>query len=86
MEKWNINIHDCPNNIVEIKKFAKEKFRKCIWSKQNGRKKVYYIKEFNPTRAHEEKEYIRTNIKWKAKMFITQLRMGSHHLRCKTSR
>ena len=54
--------------------------------KKTGRKKDYYIKEFNPTRDHEEKAYIGANIKWKAKMLIAQLRTSSHHLRCETGR
>lgn len=68
----------------EIKKYVSEKFRRIIWSRYNVRKKSYNIKEFNPTENHVEKAYIGVDIKWRAKMLITQLRIGSHQLRCET--
>ena len=80
MQKWDINIQNCPDNIKEIKKFANEKFRNILWIGHIGRKKSYYIKEFNPTSSHDEKTYIRAPINWKAKMLMAQLRTSLHRL------
>lgn len=57
-----------------------------MWTNQTGRKKAYYVKEFNPTREHGVKEYLGANIEGKAKILIAQLRSGSHHLRCEIGR
>jgi hypothetical protein len=86
MQKWDINIQACPDNIKEIKKFVNEKFRNILWTRHIGRKKSYYIKEFNPTSSHDEKAYIRAPINWKAKMLMAQIRTSSHQLRCETGR
>lgn len=86
LSKWNIKLHECPNTNVEIKKFVLEKFRTIMWTKQVGRKKTHYIQEFNPTWEHDEKNYLRIAIKGKARLLVTQLRIGSHHLRCETGR
>ena len=48
--KWNIKLHECPNTKEEIKKLVIEKFRTAMWTNHSGRKKAYYIKEFNPNR------------------------------------
>lgn len=57
-----------------------------MWANQLGRKKAYYVKEFNPTCEHDNKEYLGDEIKGKVKILITQLRSGSHHSRCETGR
>lgn len=51
-----------------------------------GRKKKYYIEEFNPTYDLQQKEYIGANIPWRVKVLIAQLRTNLHHLRCETKR
>ena len=61
-----------------------EKFRKRVWGKELGRKKKYYIEEFNPTYDLQQKEYIGANIPWREKVLISQLRTNSHHLQCET--
>ena len=86
MRKWDINIQTSRDNIKEIKKFVNEIFRNILWTRHIGRKKSYYIKEFNPTSSHDEKAYIRATINWKAKMLMAQLRTSSHRLRCETGR
>ena len=48
MQKWNIYLNACPTNSKELKDFVMEKFRKKLWGKELGRKKKYYIEEFNP--------------------------------------
>ena len=80
MQKWDINIHTCLDHIKEIKKFVNEKFCNIMWTRHIGKKKYYYIKEFNPTSSHDEKAYIRAPINWKTKMLMTQLRTSSHWL------
>ena len=47
MLKWNIYLNACPTNNKELD-FVLEKFRKGIWGKELGRKKKYYVQEFNP--------------------------------------
>ena len=86
MQKWNIYLNACPTNSKELKNFVLEKFRKGIWGKELGRKKKYYVQEFNPTCDLQQKEYIGASIPWRAKIFIAQLRTNSHQLRCETGR
>jgi hypothetical protein len=74
------------NTKEEIKKLLNEKFRTAMWTNHSGRKKAYYIKEFNPNCDHSEKTYLGAAIKGKTRLLVAQLRMGSHHLRCETSR
>ena len=81
---WDIYLNTCPTNNYEIKAFVINKFHKHIWGKEIGRKKKYYIEEFNPTYNHHQKDYIGANISWRAKMLIAQLRTNSHQLRCET--
>ena len=57
-----------------------EKFCKKVWGKELGRKKKYYIEEFNPTCNLQQKEFIGASIVWKAKVLIVQLRTNSHQL------
>lgn len=61
-----------------------EKFHKHIWEKQLGRKKKYYVQEFNPTRDLQQKEYIGASIPWTEKILIAQLRTNLHQQQCKT--
>ena len=42
--------------------------RKRKWGKELGRKKKYYVQEFNPTCDLQQKEYICTSIMWRAKI------------------
>jgi hypothetical protein len=63
-----------------------EKFRTAMWTNHSGHKKQYYIKEFNPICDHCEKTYLGEAIKGKSILLVSQLRMGSHHLRCETGR
>lgn len=86
LSRWGINLHEFPNGNVEIKKYVREKVKVALWSKQFGRKREYYIKNFNPTCEHQQKHYIEVDIKWKEKMLIAQLRTSSHYLRCVTGR
>ena len=86
LSKWNINLHECPNTKEEIKKFVNEKFRTGMWTNHSGHKKSYYIKEFNPNCDHSEKTYLGETIKGKSRLLFTQLRMGSHHLICESTR
>ena len=44
------------------------KFHKRTWDKNPGRKRKYYIEEFNPTYNQHQKVYIGANIPWKAKI------------------
>jgi hypothetical protein len=76
----------CPTNSKEIQTFVMDKFHKHTWEKEPGRKKKYYIEEFNPTHNHQQKAYIGANISWKSKILIAQLRTNSHQLRCETGR
>jgi hypothetical protein len=76
----------CPTNSKEIKTFVMDKFHKRTWEKELGRKKKYYIEEFNPTHNHQQKAYIGANISWKSKILIAQLRTNSHQVRCETRR
>jgi len=70
MQKWNIYLNVCPTNSKELKNFAMEKLCKRIWGKELGRKKKYYVQEFNPTCDLQQKEYIRARILWRAKILI----------------
>lgn len=58
VSKWDIDLHTCPNTKEEIKRLVLEKFRAVMWTKQMGRKKAHYVKEFNPTWEHDEKDYL----------------------------
>ena len=84
--KWGICLSMCPTNSKEIKSFVIYKFHKCTWKKELGRKKKYYIEEFNPSHNHQQKAYIGTNISWRAKILIAQLRTNSHKLCYETRR
>ena len=84
MQKWNIYLNACSKNSKELNTFVIEKFRKQVWGKELGRKKKYYIEEFNPRYDLQQKEYIGANIPWRAKVLISQLRTNSHQLRCET--
>ena len=53
-----------------------------LGDKELGRKRKYYIEEFNPTYNQHQKAYIGVNISWKAKILIAQLRTNSHKLCC----
>lgn len=86
LSKWDINLHDFHNTNEEIKKYVTKKFLAAMWTKQIGRKKDHYVKAFNPTWEHGDKNYLGAAIKGKAWLLIAQLRTGSHHLRCETGR
>jgi hypothetical protein len=83
--KWGICLSMCPTKSKEIKTFVMDKFHQRTWEKELGRKKKYYIEEFNPTHNHQQKAYIGANISWRSKILIAQLRTNSHQLRCETS-
>jgi hypothetical protein len=51
--KWGICLSMCPTNCKEIKTFVMDKFCIRTWEKELGRKKKYYIEEFNPTHNHQ---------------------------------
>ena len=59
-----------------------DKFHKSTWEKELGRKKKYYIEEFNPNHNHHQKVYIGSNISWRAKIIIAQIRTNLHQLCC----
>ena len=61
-----------------------EKFCENAWGKELGRKKKYYIEEFNPTCDLQQKEFIGVSISWRAKVLSAQLRTNSHQFRCET--
>ena len=61
-----------------------EKFLKKVWGKELGRKKKYYIEEFNPTCHLQQKDFIGASISWRENFLIAQLRTNSHKLRCET--
>ena len=82
MQKWNIYLNSCPTNRKELKDFVMEKFHKKVWEKELGRKKKYYVQEFNPACDLQQKEYIGDNIQWREKILIVQLRTKSYQLRC----
>jgi hypothetical protein len=82
----NIFVSVKKNTKEEIKKFVNEKFRTAMWTNHSGCKKAYYIKEFTQNCDHIEKTYLEATIKGKARLLVARLRMGSHHLRCETSR
>lgn len=67
---WNIKLHECPSTNEEIKKIVMEKFRTVMRTNHNGRKKTYYIKEFNPICDHGEKTYLGVVIKGKARVLV----------------
>ena len=58
-----------------------DKFHKCTWEKKLGRKKKYYIEEFNPSHNHQQKAYTSANISGRAKIIIAQLGTNSHETR-----
>ena len=70
MQKWDIYLDTSPTNSKELKDFVMEKFRKKVWGKELGRKKKYYIEEFNPTCDLQQKEFIRASISWREKVLI----------------
>jgi hypothetical protein len=72
-------------NNKEIKAFFIDRFHKRTWDKNLGRKKEYYIEEFNTTYNHHQKACIGNNISLRDKMFIAQLRTNSHQIRCEPS-
>ena len=80
LSKWDMCMK------IKIKVFVLNKFHKRTWDKEPGRKKKYYIEEFNPTYNQHQKAYIGANIPWKAKILIAQLRTNSHQLCCETWR
>ena len=84
MKKWNIYLNACPTNSKELKNFVLEKFCKGIWGNELGRKKKYYVHEFNPTCDLQQKEYIGASISWREKVIISQLRTNSHQIQCET--
>ena len=84
MQKWNIYLNACPTNSKELKYFFMENFRKKVWEKELGRKKKYYIEEFNPTCDLQQKKFIGASISWREKVLIAKLRTKSHQLRCET--
>ena len=51
-----------------------------------GRKKKYFVKEFNPTCDLQQEEYIGASISWRAKNLIVQLRTNSHKIWCEMRR
>ena len=65
--KQNIDYQECPGNNSEMKKQVARKIRSVMWANQLGRKKAYYVKEFNPTYEHDNKEYLGAKIKGKVK-------------------
>jgi len=78
MQKWNIYVNACPSNSKDLKSYVMEKFCKHIWGKELGRKKKYYVQEFNPTCDLQQKEYVGASIPWRAKILIAQLITNSH--------
>ena len=78
LSKWDMCLSMCPTNSKEIKAFVINKFHQRTWDKEIGRKRKYYIEEFNPTYNQHQKAYIGANIPWKAKILIAQLRTKSH--------
>ncbi|KAH9325519.1 hypothetical protein KI387_005697, partial [Taxus chinensis] len=85
MKKWNIEWKTWPQGNKEIQAFVIDKVRKTMWDNR-GRKKRYYLEEFNYTCDHQQKAYIGALIPWRAKILIAQLRTNSHRLRCETGR
>jgi hypothetical protein len=55
LSKWDIHLNMCPTNNKEIKDFVIDRFHKRTWDKGLGRKKEYYIEEFNRTYNHHQK-------------------------------
>jgi len=84
--KWDTNLHDFPHTMEEIKRWVLEKFSTVMWTKQASKKRAYYVKEFNPTWKHDDKEYLSSSIKGITKILIALLSTSSHHLRCETGR
>lgn len=69
-----------------MKEWVAKNIKSIMYTNQLGRKKDYYVKEFNPTCEHDNKEYLGAEIKGKAKILIVQLRSRSHHLICEIGR
>jgi len=67
MHKWNIYLNACPTSSKVLKDFIMEKFRKRVWGKELGRKKKYYIEEFNPKCDLQQKEFTGASVPWRAK-------------------
>ena len=86
MQKWNIYLNAYPTNRKELKNFVMKKFRKYVWRKELGRRKKYYIEEFNPTCDLQQKENIGANIPWREKVLIAQLRTNLPQFRCEKGR
>ena len=68
--KWGIFLSMCPTNSKDIKYFVMDKFHKLTLEKELGRKKKYYIEEFNPTHNHKQKACIGANISWRYKFLF----------------
>lgn len=49
MDKWNINLHECPNTNEEIKNWVLEKLKNAMWTKQPSRKKNIMSKNLTPS-------------------------------------
>lgn len=76
MNKQGINFQECPNTNDKIKSYVIDKFRTAMWTNQIGRKRAYYIKEFNPAKDHGDKTYLEAAIKGKVRLLVAQLRNG----------
>lgn len=70
MGRWNIHFNMCSTNNKETKAFVLDKLYKWNWGKTIGRKKKYYISEFNPMGGKLQKPYIKANNAWKDKLLI----------------
>ena len=57
MQKWNIYLNACPTNNKELNNVVIEMFCKQVWGKVLGRKKKYYIDEFNFIYDLQQKEH-----------------------------
>ena len=57
-----------------------------MWKKKVGKKKHIMPNNFNPMWKDDDKEYLSSSIKGKAKILIAQLRTRSHHLKCEIGR
>lgn len=75
---------ECPTNSKNLKSYVMEKICKHIWGGNLGRKKKYYVQEFNPTCDLQQKEYIGASIPLRERILIAQLRTYSHQLRYET--
>ena len=80
MQKMECYLNSCTRNSNELKNFVMDKFSKGIWWKELGRKKKYYVHQFNPTCNLQEKQYIGASILWRENSIIAWLRSNSHQL------